>query len=66
MGLDGGYLFYKAGSENLNVCLGCDSDIELRLFLHGVGATETLSTRFCQDCLTARMEMTEWASLINR
>lgn len=35
--------FYKAGSENLNVCLGCGSDIELRLFLDSVGATEALN-----------------------
>lgn len=38
VGLDG-WRLYKAGSEDWNVCGGCSSNIELRLFLDTAGAT---------------------------
>lgn len=43
VGLDG-WRLYKAGSEDWNVCGGCSSNIELRLFLDTAGATWALST----------------------
>lgn len=46
--------FYKTGSENLNVCLRCGSNIELRLFLDSVDATGALSISFYQNDFTAQ------------